>query len=238
MGPIDICSSLAAEHRGLPQRVAVVRFTASGDKAGLRPALRDSRAAGLYLRTTYLAALLDAPRHVHCDPIEALSSGAAIYTSDVSIVRKPVEEGAAWLDDAVQLDVIWVALPRNPATDGQDQYVRISEKAEVMERIDLVFSCAIEHGIEVLIFPPLGIGGAAGCHHPAADAGDLLHKAVIAHSPYIPCVYICQEHPDQVHASTWDAFSQAVSNGRPAISLRSKRSSSAASKRALAKPSS
>jgi len=236
-GPLQICCDIAAETHRLPQRVALVRFTAVGDSAGLQPVLRDSRASELFLRTSYAAALQDAARHIHADPMQAVDDGGVVYTSDVTILRESVEQGAAWTASSVQFDVIWAALPRHPSIDSQDQYAKISEKADIMERIDMIFACAAIRGIEVLIFPPLGVGGAAGCHHPASDAGDLLRKACLVHAPTVPRIYVCQDHPAQIRPATWDVFTQAVRNGRPPISLRvGRRCRPVSAQKQLAKP--
>eukprot|EP00450_Noctiluca_scintillans_P025125 CAMPEP_0194511174 /NCGR_PEP_ID=MMETSP0253-20130528/42766_1 /TAXON_ID=2966 /ORGANISM="Noctiluca scintillans" /LENGTH=470 /DNA_ID=CAMNT_0039354487 /DNA_START=35 /DNA_END=1444 /DNA_ORIENTATION=- len=216
MGPIDMCRAVASDPR--KPRVALVRLTAIGDQYSGQPVLADFREAQLFLRTTYLHALQEMPRHLHGDPNLALED-AIVHTSDVSILRGPLSDGGAWLADPPRVDVIWAALRRHPRSDHQGQYARIAEKASVAETVDRIFSCAVMHDIDTLVFPPLGVGGASGCHHPAADAGDLLRKAILAHGQHITRVCVCQEHVGQLK-HLWPTFAQAVETGRNPIEYR------------------
>lgn len=214
---LDICVDLALEP-GLP-RIGVVRFVAAGDaRAASMPALGDFRSCGLALRSTYLEALLAMPRHLHMDPTKLLESGAVISTADITVVRGPVEAGAFWLAEPALVQVFTVALQRHPRCDEQGQYARTAEKAQAAEAIDRVFACAAAQGIDALVFSPPGVGGASSCHHPAADAGDLLGKAIRAHAKFIPRVWVCQDYIGQV--SGWIEFAAAVERGRHPVEHR------------------
>lgn len=213
--PLSTCEELALKP-GLPPRVALVRFTAAGDRRSLTPSLTDHREAQMFTRTTYLQALLDMERHLHTEPVATLDAGGLIYTTDVSILRGPIQGGAKWVADAATIDVIWVALQRVPMSDSQGQYARLEEKAAVAATIDRIFACAAANGVDALVFPPPGVGGAAGCHHPAEDAGDLLRKAYLQHANIIPTVCVCQEYPGQVH-SAWEPFAAALQRFRAPI---------------------
>lgn len=217
LSPIATCQMLAASRAG--QRVALVRFTAASDRRSLMPSLNDHHEAQLFLQTTYLQALQDMPRHLHADPVQALEEGAVIYTNDVSILRGPIEGGAVWLDDAPLIDVLWVSLQRNPRSDDQGQYARIEEKARVVETIDRVFKVAAANGVDALVFPPLGVCGVAACNHPAADAGDLLRKAILEHNRLIKSVSVCQEYPGQLRGN-WPVFAAALESGRTPVEHR------------------
>jgi len=211
--PLEICRELATE-RTFP-RIGLVRFVPVGDVRSTDLCVGDFREGNLLLRTTYLEALQEMPRHLHAEPTRLLESGAVIYTSDVSILRGPVEEGAAWLASPAQIEVLSVALLRQPRCDDQAQYARTAEKAHTSEAIDRVLACAAMLGIDALVIQPPGVGGAAGCHHPAADAGDLLRKAILAHGRHLPRVWVCQEHATQLRPTgCWDAFVSALENGR------------------------
>jgi hypothetical protein len=100
------------------------------------------------MQTTYLQALHDMHKHLHSDPVEALDAGGLIYTTDVAMLRGPLRDGAPWLSDVPLLDVIWVALQRNPRSDDQGQYARIDEKALVTSTIDRIFACAASNGCD------------------------------------------------------------------------------------------
>lgn len=216
LDPIAACQRC---REGGHARVAVVRFTAAGDNRDReKPALGDHREQGLLLRTTYFKALQDMPRHIHGCPSEAVEEGGLIYTPDVAILRGPLESGALWLAEPSCVDVIWVALQRNPRCDDQGQYARVSEKARMVESIDMIFACAAAHDVDTLIFPPPGLAN-SGCHHPAADSGDLIRKAAYEYARHIPRVRVCREYGEQVGAS-WSTFAAAVSGGREPIQHR------------------
>merc|ERR1712232_44349 len=164
---------------------------------------------------TYLEGLQNIRKHLHGDPIQLLESGALIYTADVSILRGPLEDGATWLTDPARVDVCTVALQRNPRCDDQGQYARTDEKAHAVEAIDRALACAAAQGVDALVLPPPGIGGAAGCRHPAADIGDIIHKAIARYGKHIPRFYVCQDYPGQLHAAgCWETFVTAVERGR------------------------
>jgi len=219
--PLAACQELALRaDRGRRPRVALVRLVPLTDAHNACPPLGDYRQSQLYLRTTFLQALQEMPRHLHSDPGAALHAGNVIYTTDVTILRGPLEAGAEWLHDAPRIDVISVALQRHPRCDDQGQYARIGEKAMVAKTMDRLFACAAGHDVDVLVFPPLGIGGVAGCHHPAADSGDLLRKAILAHGSQISEVHVCQEHTAQLHGSMWATFASSLEQGRTPIEHR------------------
>ncbi|CAE8583173.1 unnamed protein product, partial [Polarella glacialis] len=201
-------------------RVGLVCFTAHGEPpSGQTPDLGEPREASLYLRTTYLQALQDMPRQLHADVGDVLAAGSVVLTQDVCILRGPVQDGARWLPDPVRVDVLTAAIQRHPRCDVQGQYARIAEKADVAKTVDHIFACAAANDVEVLIFPPLGVNGAAGCHHPAADAGDLLRKAILEHGQHVPRVWVCQEFPGQLKSS-WATFASAVRSGREPLEHR------------------
>eukprot|EP00933_Yihiella_yeosuensis_P033509 TRINITY_DN27207_c0_g1_i1.p1 TRINITY_DN27207_c0_g1~~TRINITY_DN27207_c0_g1_i1.p1 ORF type:complete len:536 (+),score=81.91 TRINITY_DN27207_c0_g1_i1:137-1609(+) len=220
---LAICQELLTAP-GKPLRAALVRFVAVGEVHGrtsAHPLLGDPKEAQLCLRTTYLQALLEMPRHLHQDAAEALDAGSVIHTADVALLRGPIEEGAPWLDGpAPQIDILTAALQRDPRCDDQGQYARISEKVEVAKIVDHIFAVAVGLDVDVLVCPPLGISGASGCYHPAADAGDILHKAALQYGSHIPKVCVCQEYSGQVRASTWATFTAAAARGREPIQHR------------------
>lgn len=210
---LDVCRDLAAD-RSFP-RVGLVRFVPLGDERCCDLYIGDFRESALLLRTSYLEALQEMPRQLHGAPTKLLEQGAVIHTSDVSILRGPVEEGAPWLPTPTTIEVLTVALLRHPRCDDQAQYARTSEKAQTAAALDRVFANAAALGIDVLVLQPPGVGGASGCHHPAEDAGDLLKKAIAAHERHVPRVWVCQEHATQLKPlGCWDAFASALEGGR------------------------
>lgn len=211
---LEACRALSAGPDIL--RIALVRFVCPGDHRGATPAVGDFRSHQLFLCTSYLKAVQEMRRHIHASPLDAWARGDFVYTSDVTILRGPVEEGAAWLEDAPRIDVITVGLQRHPRSDDQGQYARVAEKAAVMQTIDRVLEQAAVHGVDALVFPPLGVGGQAGYHHPPADAGDLLRKAILTHDANrgVRQVWVCREHAPTCHPE-WHAFAHALQHGRP-----------------------
>lgn len=213
---LSACQEAAASGKTIP-RVALVRLAPYGDARAAHPALAEHRGdAQLFLRTSYAQAAQEMSRHLHIDPIEALKTGAVVYTSDVTVLRKPLEEGATWLreEETTQFDVLLVGLQRNPRCDDQGQYVHIAEKASVVEAVDRIFAVAAANSVDVLVLPPLGVGGVGGCWHPAADMGDILRKAALAHRASVPKVCVCQEHATQLRQGEQDLFARALSHGR------------------------
>lgn len=218
----DVCPLAACHELALARgrrRVALVRFSAIEDRRSLLPCLTDYRDTQLFVQTTYLQALQDMPKHIHADPIQSLDAGDIIYTTDVSMLRGPLCDGAPWLKDVPVFDVLWAALQRTPRCDDQGQYARIGEKAAMAKTIDRIFACAAAAEVDVLVFPPPGVGGAASCRHPAEDAGDLLRKAILEHAKFVPKVYVCQEYPGQLH-NVWSPFATALENFREPIEHR------------------
>jgi hypothetical protein len=211
--PVDACLQASAEPSN--PHIGLLRFVAMSDTRAQFPELCDYREADLLLRTTYLEALQNMPRHVHADPIRLLELGSVLYTSDVNIIRDPIEDGASWLSNPGRVDVFTVALQRNPRCDKQGQYAHGDEKAQAVQAIDRAFACAAAQGVDVLVLPPPGIGGAAGCRHPAADIGDIIHKAVSTYGKHVPCFYICKDYVGQLYGTDcWETFTSAVERGR------------------------
>jgi len=210
--PVALCHQVLQEPRA--PRVGLVHFVALDDPQVSNPVFTDLRLSQLYTRTSYLLALQDMQRQLHTEPNAVLSSGAVIHTSGVSILRGPLEEGAQWHKTTSCVDIFTAAIQRRPRCDEQGQYARITEKAAVAKTVDDIFACAQANDIEVLVFPPLGVNGAAGCYHPAADAGDLLRKAILEHN--IGRVCVCSEFPGQLRG-LWNTFAEAVQKGRRPI---------------------
>lgn len=219
-GCLEVCHSISSEP-DLP-RVGLVRFVAAGDPRSSSVLIgSDFREAFMTLRTSFAEALQEMPRQLHADPARLLDSGAVLSTSDVAILRGPLDLGAPWLREPSRIEVFTVALPRHPRCDDQQQYARIGEKAQTAEAIDRAFGVAAERGIDVLVVPPPGVGGVAGCHHPAADAGDLLRKAILAHAAHFQRVVVCREHAAQMrHGACWAQFAAAVERGRAPLEHR------------------
>jgi len=212
---LEACQKLAAgQLGGTPPHVALVRFVAAGDARWLTPALGDCREAQLCLRTSFLQALQEMPRHIHAQPTAALQAGGVVHTSDVTVLRGPLESGAEWIANAPRLDIISAALPRSPRCDDQGQYAYIGDKAAVLETLERVFAVAIASGVDVLVIPPPGVGGVGGCAHPAADSGDLLRKVIWEHAEHLPKVWVCQEYLGQLRPAAWSTFAAALKRGR------------------------
>lgn len=204
---LQICRMCAL--RG--QRTALVHLVPNGEERALP--LRELRDCQLYLRTTYLHALSEMPRQMHQDPKEVLKDGCIIHTAHVTILRGDLKDGAQWTEPA-EIEVLTAAVQRTPLGDGHEQYARIREKAQVSKTIDDIFSSAAQWGIEVLVFPPLGVNGApAGCYHPPADAGQLLRHAAAAGGDVQ--VYVAKQQLGPLIG--WASFADAVTNGRAAL---------------------
>jgi len=213
MSPVDAAQRLVSE--ATSSHIGLVHFTPIGDPHALQPTLGNHREEQLFIRTTYYKALEEMKKHIHAEPQAAVDAGGLIYTSDVAILRGPIEDGAQWLSDMPRVDVLWVSLQRSPKKDVQGQYSRHQEKAMIAETVDRVFAVAAAHGIDILVMPPLGVG-IHGCDHPAEDMGELLRTTAQEYSSLVPQLCVSREHTDQI-PEQWPAFVSALLEGRAPI---------------------
>jgi hypothetical protein len=165
--------------RNVFRQVAVVHAVATGEMRGLLPSFANYREAQLFVRTPYLQAIEVMPRHLHEDPLDLLADGGVIYTPGVHILRGPVEEGLPWLEPDTAVDVICVAIPRQPSRTDDGQYAHPEEKARVEAALELVIKVAMARGVDTLVIPPIGLEHM--CLHPSEAIADLVHSVV---SPY------------------------------------------------------
>ncbi|CAE7835184.1 unnamed protein product [Symbiodinium microadriaticum] len=87
-----------------------------------------------------------------------LEADAVVATSDVSILRGPVEAGAPWTEaQPARIDVFWVQLERNPHFDDLGYLDEASEDALVMT-LRRLMALANKEGVSVLVMPPPGAG--------------------------------------------------------------------------------
>lgn len=138
---------------------------------------------------------------------DAMAAGV-IHSARVAILRGPIEEGAVWLEPA-EIEVLTVALQRTPRCDRHEQYASMKEKAQVVQSVEEIFACAVELGVEALLFGPIGL--TAGFYHPAADLGQLLREAASGELE----VYVAKEQAEAVMG--WSSFTEAVVEGRKAV---------------------
>lgn len=195
--------------------IGLVHFTPIGDPRALEPPLGNHREEQLFIRTTYYKALEGMQKHIHAEPQAAVDAGGLIYTSDVAILRGPLEDGAQWLSDMPRVDVLWVSLQRSPKKDAQGQYTRHQEKAMVAETVDRLFAVAAAHGIDVLVMPPLGVG-IHGCGHPPEDMGELLRTTAQEYNALVPQLCVSREHIEQI-PDIWPIFVSSLLEGREPI---------------------
>eukprot|EP00435_Cladocopium_sp_Y103_P039787 s2235_g10.t1 len=113
---VDVCLAHAAEED--QRKVALVRITSNWAFT-----VKHLEMDPLWLRSSYLKALFEMERQIH-SPLSTLEEDVAVYTSDVSFLRGPLEEGAPWLPKAHRMDVIWLNLQRNPDISEKDHYLK------------------------------------------------------------------------------------------------------------------
>eukprot|EP00440_Ansanella_granifera_P065738 gb/GFBE01071294.1/.p1 GENE.gb/GFBE01071294.1/~~gb/GFBE01071294.1/.p1 ORF type:complete len:460 (+),score=67.72 gb/GFBE01071294.1/:1-1380(+) len=208
---VDLCVELAGQEG--QSRVALAQFSAVGDLPGSRIDLAhlEIQEAQLLLRSTYLKAVLEVDKHIHGDVAAVLEGGSAIYTSDVSILRGNIEDGAPWLSDVQRIDVIWVALPRTARFDegGQD-YASEDDRKSMVDRFCRLIAAAAKEGVKTLVIPEPGSGGSAGSWHPSSRIGAILREAVLTCGKGLEQVVVCPS--GQVNAR-WHDFSSAFEHG-------------------------
>lgn len=208
---LSLCLESAMEHDR--QRTALVKFGAEGVLPGRDGDFRslELRQAELLCRSNYLAALLDLEKHIHMDVCAALEAGHLIHTSDVSILRGPVEDGAQWLAEAPSIDVIWVPLPRSVFFQEDEHNVEGYRDGEqrtlVATQLRLAISTAATAGIRNLVLTPPGAG-----QHPAVEVAELLREAALACGHGLHKVVLCREFEDQMYGR-WTDMSSAFEHG-------------------------
>jgi len=206
---LDTCLNLAKQDK---RRIALVQFSAKGDHPCTRMDLAhlEMQEADLLLRTSYLKAILDLEKHLHLDIEQALEAGDVLFTSDVFVLRGPVQDGAAWIKDATKTDVIWVALPRNPQhQNGGLDYISEDDRTIAAEHLNRVMAAAVAQGVKRLVLPPPG-AGARGSRHPAQMMGALLRDAALTYGRGLDEVILVRDH-----CSRWDELSSCFLNGLP-----------------------
>jgi hypothetical protein len=153
---------------------------------------------------------------------DSLDLGGVLYTPGVGILRGPLDEGALWYQDPPRADIIWVAVPPRPQLLQQEQYAHERDRNAMARVVDRIFLWAAANGVDILCMPPLGCG-AHGCEHPTLDVAEIIYRTAQRYAQYIPQVCIGSDWPPhfEVDGSEtnrwWDAFSDAVQNGRPAV---------------------
>lgn len=215
-------------------RVAVVRYTSARDPRNEPPTMASATQPGkvrythcredqIFLRSTYWQAFERMKSDINANVGESLDLGGLIYTPGVGILRGPLEEGALWHQEPPRADIMWVALPPRPQLAEQEQYAHEHDRDAMTRVVDRIFLWAAANKVDVLVMPPLGCG-AHGCQHPSLDVADIIHRTAQRYAQYIPEVCIGSDLPPHIEPDGtssnkwWDAFADAVQNGRPPIS--------------------
>jgi len=192
---VDVCLAHAEEER----KVALVRITSNWAFT-----VKHLEMDPLWLRSSYLKALFEMERQIH-SPLSTLEEDVAVYTSDVSLLRGPLEEGAPWLPQAQRMDVIWLNLQRNPDVSEKDHYLKEEERVRVMEKFQQLMSLAEQQGVSVLVLPP-----PRDVWHPSAALGEVLRDA--ARNTGLQEVIVCKEMPEKFFGR-WKDFTDAFKYG-------------------------
>lgn len=214
---LGLCLEFALEQDR--PRTALVKFGAAGVLPGLDAdfASLELREAEVLLRTNYLKALLDLEKHIHIDVCAALEAGHLIHTSDVSILRGPVEDGAQWLGEAPSIDIIWVPLPRSVLFKEDEHQVEgygdAEQQTTVAIQLRRAISAAAAAGVQNLVLTPPGAG-----QHPAVGVAELLREATLACGHGLRQVVLCREFEDQLQGR-WTAMSSAFVHGVERIKI-------------------
>eukprot|EP00930_Biecheleria_cincta_P055850 TRINITY_DN42101_c0_g1_i1.p1 TRINITY_DN42101_c0_g1~~TRINITY_DN42101_c0_g1_i1.p1 ORF type:complete len:424 (-),score=63.83 TRINITY_DN42101_c0_g1_i1:126-1397(-) len=204
---LEACDKFRA--RDGPSRIAVVRFSALGSNYRI-PNLTDVREAEFLVRTTYLHALETIQKHIHVDLDTVLEAGGVVHTTDVSVLRGPLKDGASWFVEAPNVDVFWVGLQRNPCHDEFGQgYADIADKARMKDTLEHLVHCATMRGVDSLVIPAPGSGGSQQTFHPPEDVGTVLRNALNDHVQPNMQVYVCQEAGSQAGSRWWSSFAAA-----------------------------
>mmetsp|Transcript_47080 Transcript_47080/g.88027 ORF Transcript_47080/g.88027 Transcript_47080/m.88027 type:complete len:396 (+) Transcript_47080:46-1233(+) len=168
----------------------------------------------LFFRTTYFEAFERLGRDLVRPPDEVLKEGGIIYTSGVGILRGPLKDGAPWVEQPPQVDVLWFALPAHPQIGEQETYLQPAEREAVKAALDRAFAWACAHGADAILLSPT-LCGMAGFQHPRLHFAGLVHEVSRLHERHLPEVCVASDYPPQCEASWWDEFQEGVTKGRP-----------------------
>eukprot|EP00913_Durusdinium_trenchii_P003762 g3483.t1 len=139
----------------------------------------------LFFRTTYFEAFERLEEDIQAVPDESIKEGGIIYSSGVGILRGSLRDGAPWVEQPPQVDVIWCA---------ESIYSQEEEMNLVSSTLDRVFAWACAHGADAVVMPPFAcdIGGLL---HPRLHFAGLVHEVSKLHERHLPVVGIASEHP-------------------------------------------
>lgn len=214
--PLDVAARLLSSHPGC--HVAVVRFTSAADfrNASLRQMHRcDDQ---VLLRTSYGQALERMERELQMPAVAALERGL-IYTSDVGLLRGPVQDGAPWLRSPLKLDVIWITVPSFPGRGAakhelEEWYAEERDGNEMRETLDHAFACAVARGCEALVLPPIGCSSHA-CLHPPLGVASAIHEVAQRYRGDLRVVRVASDCPAHFRGSWWERFAAVLRSGGP-----------------------
>lgn len=202
---VDVAAEAALREE--KPKVGLVRFSARRLPGLRRLDLTDP----LLVRSSYCKALMEMERQIHA-PLPTLEADAVVATSDVSILRGPVEAGAPWTEaQPARIDVFWVQLERNPHFDDLGYLDEASEDALVMT-LRRLMALAKKEGVSVLVMPPPGAGTPGGAWAPSAAAAEILRQAALGFGGGLEEIIVCREHPTQL-CGRWGEFTSALENG-------------------------
>lgn len=196
------------------RRVALLRCTGMEHPQSQCRLYHNIHEDQLFFRTTYFEAFERLEEDIQAVPDESIKEGGIIYSSGVGILRGSLRDGAPWVEQPPQVDVIWFGLPLHPHHGEQEIYSQEEEMNLVSSTLDRVFAWACAHGADAVVMPPFAcdIGGLL---HPRLHFAGLVHEVSKLHERHLPVVGIASEHPAHCKASWWDDFAQAAINGRP-----------------------
>jgi len=206
---VDVAAEAAL--REAKPKVGLVRFSARRLPGLRRLDLTDP----LLVRSSYCKALMEMERQIHA-PLPTLEADAVVATSDVSILRGPVEAGAPWTEtQPARIEVFWAQLERNPHFDDLGYLDEASEDALVMT-LRRLMALAKKEGVSVLVIPPPGAGTPGGAWAPSAAAAERLREAALAYGGGLEEIIVCREHPSQL-CGRWGEFTSALQHGNERI---------------------
>jgi hypothetical protein len=217
---IDAAARLATVTSDGGHQVVLLRFTSLQDPRNETARYSHLREDQLFLRTTYGRAFEVMPRDINTPVRDAIDEGGIIYTSGVGVIRGPLEDGALWFQEPPKVDVIWVGLPvARPQLGIQEQYALEKDRKAMATMLDRAFHCAVGHGADAVVMPPVGCG-THGLAHPRLDVAELIRSVASRWERYIDLICVASDVPAHFEAGWWDGpygFAQALQNGRPEI---------------------
>eukprot|EP00002_Diphylleia_rotans_P033777 TRINITY_DN7211_c0_g1_i6.p1 TRINITY_DN7211_c0_g1~~TRINITY_DN7211_c0_g1_i6.p1 ORF type:complete len:904 (-),score=158.66 TRINITY_DN7211_c0_g1_i6:222-2933(-) len=155
--------------------LASAKSPGGGYKSGLG-ALEEN----LFRRTNYAMSLDTAWNEPdRKSPNYPLSEEGGAFTPNVSVFRKPEEDGYSLMSKPFQCNMVAVAGVKDPVLEGG--HLSMKDALLTRKRIELALRVCLNHECDAVVLGALGCGV---YHNPPSDIADCFNSALCLYAPY------------------------------------------------------